>query len=132
MTLRAIGHGAGSRDFPERPERRPRESSATAPAAAEPIDIRGTGHPRRRSSPGRRDPAAARVRDRIACAKPGALDVHVAPVQMKKGRAGHLVTILARPSGSMRSRARRSPRRRRSASVTAARAASSSTAASSA
>ncbi|HJQ99963.1 MAG TPA: nickel pincer cofactor biosynthesis protein LarC [Candidatus Polarisedimenticolaceae bacterium] len=95
MTLRAIGHGAGSRDFPERPNV-VRAILGDRPAAVEPID---TGVPEILVVEFTLDDATPQL---LAYAierlrKAGALDVHVAPVQMKKGRAGHLVTILARP-----------------------------------
>ena len=95
MTLRAIGHGAGSRDFPERPNV-VRAILGDRPAAAEPID---TEAPDILVVEFTLDDATPQLLayaiDRLREA--GALDVHVAPVQMKKGRAGHLVTILARP-----------------------------------
>jgi len=95
MTLRAIGHGAGSRDFPERPNI-VRAILGDRPAAAEPID---TEAPEILVVEFTLDDATPQL---VAYAierlrEAGAIDAHVAPVQMKKGRAGHLVTILARP-----------------------------------
>lgn len=96
MTLRGIGHGAGSRDFPERPNvvrailgDRAASAVESAPeAASEVLVVEFTLDD---ATPQLLAYAAERLREA------GALDVHVAPIQMKKGRSGHLVTILARP-----------------------------------
>jgi uncharacterized protein (TIGR00299 family) protein len=96
MTLRAIGHGAGARDFPERPnvvrailgDRAAPSPESRGDAHAEVLVVEFTLDD---ATPQLLAYAAERLRDA------GALDVHVASVQMKKGRAGHLVTILARP-----------------------------------
>jgi hypothetical protein len=96
MTLRAIGHGAGSRDFPERPnvvrailgDRAAMPVERAIDAAPEVLVIEFTLDD---ATPQLVAYAAERLHEA------GALDVHVAPVQMKKGRSGHLVTILARP-----------------------------------
>ena len=96
MTLRAVGHGAGSRDFPERPnvvrailgDRAPTADTPAPDAAPECLVVEFTLDD---ATPQLVAYAIERLREA------GALDVHVAPIQMKKGRAGHLVTILARP-----------------------------------
>jgi uncharacterized protein (TIGR00299 family) protein len=95
MTLRGIGHGAGSRDFPERPNV-VRAILGDRPAAAAPIESQApeilvVEFTLDDATPQLLAYAIERLREA------GALDVHVVPVQMKKGRAGHLVTILARP-----------------------------------
>lgn len=96
MTLTRVGHGAGARDDPERPNVvRALLGRATAAAA-----VGSTA----------RLPHVVVVEFTVDDATPqllayaierlfvaGALDVHTTPVQMKKGRAGHEVTALARP-----------------------------------
>lgn len=98
MTLAGVGHGAGARDYPERPN-----------------VVRAVLGGRQLS--GRRDEIDASERSVIVVeftvddATPqllayaverlfaaGALDVHTTPAQMKKGRAGHHVTALTRAS----------------------------------
>jgi uncharacterized protein (TIGR00299 family) protein len=94
MTLLGVGHGAGTRDYPERP------NVVRAMLGEGPIaDRDGAG----RSSPTVQvveftvDDATPQVLayaiERLFAA--GALDVHTIPVQMKKGRAGHQVTALS-------------------------------------
>lgn len=96
MTLRAIGCGAGSRDSDDRPNVvravLGETTQAGAPdrvsgaAAAEVLVVEFTVDD---ATPQLIAHAASRLRDA------GALDVHTASVQMKKGRSGHQVTVLA-------------------------------------
>jgi uncharacterized protein (TIGR00299 family) protein len=96
MTLTRVGHGAGSRDYPERPNvvrallgLRPAPSARDAnPAAPDILVIEFTVDD---ATP----QLVAYAIERLFAE--GALDVHTTPVQMKKGRAGHHVTALARP-----------------------------------
>lgn len=97
MTLRRVGHGAGTRDYPERP------NIVRAMLGVRAIPDRGDVAP----------PLAPKVivvEFAVDDATPqllayaverlfavGALDVHTTPVQMKKGRAGHQITALVRP-----------------------------------
>ncbi len=95
MTLTRVGHGAGARDYPERPNivRALLGLRAVAEQAA------GASAPRVLVVEFTVDDATpqllAYATERLFAA--GALDVHTTPVQMKKGRAGHHVTALARP-----------------------------------
>jgi len=96
MTLRKIGHGAGSRDFPERPNvvrvlLGDRPAAAAEPIESQSPEILVIEFTLDDATPQLVAYAVERLREA------GALDAHIAPVQMKKGRAGHLVTILARP-----------------------------------
>jgi pyridinium-3,5-bisthiocarboxylic acid mononucleotide nickel chelatase len=96
MTLRAVGHGAGSRDFPERPNvvraiLGERPAAHPEPAVDSAPDCLVVEFTLDDATPQLLAYAVERLREA------GALDVHVAPIQMKKGRPGHLVTILARP-----------------------------------
>jgi uncharacterized protein (TIGR00299 family) protein len=97
MTLTRVGHGAGARDDPERPNV-VRALLGRATAAGDAADSTA------------RLPHVVVVEFTVDDATPqllayaterlfaaGALDVHTTPVQMKKGRAGHEVTALARP-----------------------------------
>ena len=91
MTLTRVGHGAGSRDYPERPNvvRAMLGPSAIAPRhAPEVVVVEFTV-----------DDATPQVLayavERIFAA--GALDVHATPVHMKKGRIGQQITALSRP-----------------------------------
>jgi uncharacterized protein (TIGR00299 family) protein len=93
MVLEAVGYGAGARELPDRPNVvRVLLGTATAPAAAE----------------GRRpavlvectldDLSGELVADAAAaCLAAGALDAWVAPVQMRKGRPGVILTAVTRP-----------------------------------
>jgi hypothetical protein len=93
MTLRSVGHGAGSRDYPEQPnvvrallgEREAAARTVTAPRIPQVLVVEFTV-----------DDATPQLlaygTERLFAA--GALDVHTTPVQMKKGRAGHQVTAL--------------------------------------
>jgi len=91
LTLAAIGYGAGTRDTPERPnvvrvllgEAQPGASRRDAVLVACTLD----------------DLTPELVPDAVAaCTAAGALDVWVAPVQMKKGRPGVVLTAVARPA----------------------------------
>jgi uncharacterized protein (TIGR00299 family) protein len=97
MTLTRVGNGAGARDYPERPN--------VVRALLGRISAAG----QRAASPAQA-PEVVVVEFNVDDATPqllayaaerlfaaGALDVHTTPVQMKKGRAGHQVTALARP-----------------------------------
>jgi len=97
MTLKGVGHGAGARDDPERP------NSVRAMLGVRAIPDRG-----RSATP--LAPGVIVVEFTVDDATPqllayaierlfaaGALDVHTTPVQMKKGRAGRQVTALVRP-----------------------------------
>lgn len=97
MTLRAIGAGAGRRETDDRPNvvralvgDRPAEASVpeVRPEDGDVIVIEFTVDD---ATPQLLAYAADRLREA------GALDLHVTPVQMKKGRAGHQVTVFARP-----------------------------------
>jgi uncharacterized protein (TIGR00299 family) protein len=99
MTLRAVGHGAGTRDYPERPNvvrailgdreiERARAIDSGASSAPEVVIVEFTVDD---ATPQLLSYACERLREA------GASDLHVTPVQMKKGRSGHLVTILAKP-----------------------------------
>ena len=97
MTPSAVGHGAGARDDPERPnvvramlgERAvaaPQESDAGSAASVIVIEFTVDD-----ATP----QLMAYAAERLFAA--GALDVHTTPVQMKKGRAAHQITALVRP-----------------------------------
>ena len=97
MTLTRVGHGAGARDYPERPNIV--RALLGVRAAAERTAARQTQVPEVLVVEFTVDDATPQV---LAYAterlfEAGALDVHTTPVQMKKGRAGHRVTALARP-----------------------------------
>jgi len=93
MTLTEVGHGAGTRDYPERP------NVVRALLGAREVAHRTDADPR--------IPQVLIVEFTVDDATPqllayaierlfaaGALDVHTTPVYMKKGRAGHQVTAL--------------------------------------
>lgn len=96
MTVTRVGHGAGARDDPERPN-----------------IVRALWGERARVTAARGltpQPHVVVVEFTVDDATPqllayaieqlfaaGALDVHTTPVQMKKGRSGHQVTALTRP-----------------------------------
>ena len=90
MTLTRVGHGAGTRDYPERPNvvRALLGTRAVGGAGAEIVVVELT-----------LDDATpqhiAYAVERLFAA--GALDVQTTPVQMKKGRSGHNLTVLVRP-----------------------------------
>jgi hypothetical protein len=93
MTLKAVGHGAGSREYPERPnivralqgEREAAARTAAAPRIPQVLVVEFTVDD---ATP----QLLAYAIERLFAA--GALDVHTTPVQMKKGRPGHHVTAL--------------------------------------
>jgi hypothetical protein len=96
MTLTGVGHGAGQRDDPERPN-----------IVRAMLGLRALAEPC--GSPAPPTPEVFVVEFTVDDATPqllayaierlfaaGALDVHTTPVQMKKGRAGHQITALTR------------------------------------
>ena len=98
MTLAGVGHGAGTRDYPERPN------------VVRAMLGRGRGADRPDAT-GSTEHSVVVVEFTVDDATPqllayaverlfasGALDVHTTSVQMKKGRAGHHVTALTRAS----------------------------------
>jgi uncharacterized protein (TIGR00299 family) protein len=93
MTVDRIGYGAGTKDFPGRPnvlrvvigER----TDATASDAEDVVKIECEIDD---MNPQLFGPAF----DRLLAA--GALDVYATPIQMKKGRPGSLLTVLGRPA----------------------------------
>jgi pyridinium-3,5-bisthiocarboxylic acid mononucleotide nickel chelatase len=93
MTLEATGYGAGSRDLHERPN----VVRAIVGVAAG----RGEGPAKRPATLlacNLDDLSPELVPDAaLACTDAGALDVWVAPVQMKKGRPGMVLSAIARP-----------------------------------
>jgi uncharacterized protein (TIGR00299 family) protein len=90
MTLRATGYGAGSRDLPERPNLVRVMAGVTAQKPAK--------RPAVLLACNLDDLSPELVPDAAqACTDAGALDVWVAPVQMKKGRPGMVLSAVARP-----------------------------------
>lgn len=90
LTLEAVGYGAGSRDLAERPNvlRVVLGPAAATPAQAEVVLLETNLD----------DLNPQLVPDAVErCTAAGALDVWVAPVQMKKGRPGIVLSALARP-----------------------------------
>jgi hypothetical protein len=93
MTLTRVGHGAGARDYPERPnivrallgERATAARAGAAPRIPQVLVVEFTVDD---ATP----QLLAYAIERLFAA--GALDVHTTPAQMKKGRAGHQVTAL--------------------------------------
>jgi pyridinium-3,5-bisthiocarboxylic acid mononucleotide nickel chelatase len=97
MTVTGVGHGAGARDYPERPNvvraiAGVREVAAKAGVSAPPPHVIVVEFTVDDATP---QLLAYAVEQLFAA---GALDVYQTPVQMKKGRSGHHVTVLARPS----------------------------------
>ena len=97
MTLTRVGHGAGTREYPERPNIvramlgarvTPDRGAATPQLAPKILVVEFTVDD---ATP----QLLAYAIERLFAA--GALDVHTSPVQMKKGRAGHQITTLVRP-----------------------------------
>jgi len=93
MRLLRTGHGAGDRDFPDRP-------NVLRLLVGEPIEDRRFGGAAEvlvieftvdDATPQLLAYAAERL------FRAGALEVYTTPVYMKKGRAGHQVTVLCRP-----------------------------------
>jgi hypothetical protein len=102
MTVDRVGYGAGSKDFPGRPNvLRIVIGERTASAADEAESIHPFAH-----SPAEVVKIECEIDDmnpqlfgpafdRLFAA--GALDVYATPIQMKKGRPGTLLTVLGRP-----------------------------------
>lgn len=96
MTLAKVGHGAGTRDYADRPNVVRAllgygSAGADEPAVSAPGDVLVVEFTVDDATPQLLAYAAQRLFDA------GAQDVHTTPVHMKKGRAGHLLTVLARP-----------------------------------
>jgi uncharacterized protein (TIGR00299 family) protein len=95
MTVRAIGYGAGSRDFPDAP-------NVLRVVVGDAGDESTTGAPLTRVAviEAEIDDMSPQLfgvlMDRLLAA--GALDVFYTPVQMKKNRPGTLLTVIAAPS----------------------------------
>jgi pyridinium-3,5-bisthiocarboxylic acid mononucleotide nickel chelatase len=90
MTLEATGYGAGSRDLEDRPNVVRVLVGVTAEGAAK--------RPAVLLACNLDDLTPELVPDAAqACTEAGALDVWVAPVQMKKGRPGMVLSAVARP-----------------------------------
>jgi uncharacterized protein (DUF111 family) len=95
MTVRAIGYGAGSRDFPDTP-------NVLRVVVGDAHDESTTGAPLTRVAvvEAEIDDMSPQLfgvlMDRLLAA--GALDVFYTPVQMKKNRPGTLLTVIAAPS----------------------------------
>jgi len=92
MTILEVGHGAGSRDYPDRPNvvRAMLGESTAARPSPETADVLVVDMTVDDATP----QALAFAAERLFEA--GALEVFTTPVHMKKGRSGHLVTVLAR------------------------------------
>jgi hypothetical protein len=89
LTLECVGYGAGKRDFPDRP------NLVRVVLGAE--SVRPTGRVVLLET-NLDDFAPELVPDAVErCYEAGALDVWTVPVQMKKGRPGFVVSVLARP-----------------------------------
>jgi uncharacterized protein (TIGR00299 family) protein len=90
MVLEATGYGAGARDLPQRPN-----------VVRAIVGVTAEGPARRPAvllACNLDDMSPELVPDAAsACADAGALDVWVAPVQMKKGRPGMVLSAVARP-----------------------------------
>ena len=92
MRIELTGHGAGGRETKGRPNVL-RLIVGEEAAGAE----RGPG-PRARDRARRRRRRSSSARSSTACSAQGALDAFFTPVQMKKGRPGVLVTVIAEPA----------------------------------
>ncbi len=93
IVLEAVGYGAGARDLPDRPNVG-RVLLGTATTTAAPADRR----PAVLVECTLDDLSGELVADAAAaCLSVEALDVWVAPVQMRKGRPGVILTAVARP-----------------------------------
>ena len=96
MTLTAVGNGAGSRDYPERPNVvravLGRAEGAGGTPESQPSSVIVIEFTVDDATPQH----VAYAVERLFAA--GALDVFTTPVHMKKGRAGHHVTALVRGS----------------------------------
>ena len=93
MTVDRIGYGAGTKDFPGRPNvLRVVIGERTATTASDAGDVVKIECEIDDMNPQLFGPAF----DRLLAA--GALDVYATPIQMKKGRPGSLLTVLGRPA----------------------------------
>jgi uncharacterized protein (TIGR00299 family) protein len=93
MTVDRVGYGAGSKDFPGRPNvLRVVIGERAAPAANDAEEVVKIECEIDDMNPQLFGPAF----DRVLAA--GALDVYATPIQMKKGRPGTLLTVLGRPA----------------------------------
>jgi pyridinium-3,5-bisthiocarboxylic acid mononucleotide nickel chelatase len=91
--LEAVGYGAGARDLRDRPN-----VVRVLLGTADPHDLSGTRRPAVLVECTLDDLSGELVADAAAeCLAAGALDAWVAPVQMKKGRPGVILTAVARP-----------------------------------
>jgi uncharacterized protein (TIGR00299 family) protein len=91
MTVEAVGHGAGSRDLPGRPNLlRVVIGESDAIARAEPMDVIETNVDDMTGE------LVGALFERLFAA--GALDAYVTPLLMKKNRPGLLITVLCDPS----------------------------------
>jgi len=92
MTLGAVGYGAGTREHADRPNLVRvvlGEEIAAAPGLGEVLELQANVD----------DLLPELVPDVLeACLRAGALDAWVEPIQMKKGRPGLLLNVLARPA----------------------------------
>lgn len=93
MRPTAVGYGAGDRDFPERPNLLRMTLGEASRAVAR--DGEGQALVLEFTVDDATPQLLAFAGERLFEA--GALDVYTTPVHMKKGRSGHLVTVLARP-----------------------------------
>ena len=89
MTVEAIGHGAGTKDFLDRPNILRLLVGTSAPAG-DTVTVLETNLD---DVPGE---VVGFCCERLFAA--GALDVYTTPIQMKKGRPGVLVGVIARPA----------------------------------
>jgi uncharacterized protein (TIGR00299 family) protein len=91
MTMRAVGHGAGARDYDDRPNVVRAFLGEAAAAATADDDVLVFEFTVDDATP----QALAYAVERLFEA--GALEAYTTPVHMKKSRSGHQVTALARP-----------------------------------
>jgi uncharacterized protein (TIGR00299 family) protein len=89
LTLEALGYGAGTKDFPDRPNIVRVVLGAEAERPTGRVVLLETNLD---DFPAELVPDAAE-----RCFEAGALDVWTAPAQMKKGRPGFVLSVLARP-----------------------------------
>ena len=97
MTLEAVGYGAGTREHADRPNVvrvvLGAAASTAVPGRGEVVELRANVD----------DLLPELVPDVLeACLRAGALDTWVEPIQMKKGRPGLLLSVLARPADEAR------------------------------
>jgi uncharacterized protein (TIGR00299 family) protein len=102
MTVDRIGYGAGSKDFPGRPNvlrvvigERTASTADEAPSIHPSTDSRGEIVKIECEIDDMNPQLFGPAFDRLFAA--GALDVYATPIQMKKGRPGTLLTVLGRP-----------------------------------